>query len=252
MSDFVNENNSNALAKIVARLRSESMTRIIALGSSNTERAHHSAGCLNWVDWIDLGIHGAYGRVHHTINSGVCGQTTADVKQRFERDALSYNPNVVFLTLGGNDCNPERNISLADFENNLKELVSRLAALAGCTVILQTYYEIDRDALAREGQQARADSFYDYMNVTRKVAAATGTCLIDNLSRWSRLRAADSQTYLSLMRDAMHVNPLGNMVWGLDVVDWLGGKVATAEFDDCMKSRFARAQEVRTLMDSLA
>ena len=37
------------------------------------------------------------------INAGVPGDTTASALERFERDVLSYSPDVVLITLGGND-----------------------------------------------------------------------------------------------------------------------------------------------------
>lgn len=45
----------------------------------------------------------------------------------------------------------------------------------------------------------------------------TGTALADDLARWEALRRADVLAYRALMRDPMHVKPLGNLLWGLDL-----------------------------------
>jgi lysophospholipase L1-like esterase len=37
------------------------------------------------------------------INAGVPGDTTARAMQRLERDVLAYAPDIVLVTLGGND-----------------------------------------------------------------------------------------------------------------------------------------------------
>ena len=49
------------------------------------------------------------------------------------------------------------------------------------------------------------------------MAAATGTALIDNLVRWETLRRREPAAYRALMRDPLHVKPLGNLLWGADL-----------------------------------
>ncbi|MBN1459075.1 MAG: SGNH/GDSL hydrolase family protein, partial [Armatimonadetes bacterium] len=119
------------------------MTRVVALGSSNTELAYHSEGRHNWFGWLEVGLRDRFGRVHHAINAGVSGETSRDMLGRFDRDVAHYRPHVVIITTGGNDCDPVHDLSRNEFEVNLRELVARCRALADCEVILQTYYAID-------------------------------------------------------------------------------------------------------------
>jgi hypothetical protein len=60
------------------------------------------------------------------------------------------------------------------------------------------------------------------MEVVRALARDEGVPVIDNLERWERLRLTDRQQHRSLMRDALHVNALGNMLWGMDVARCFG------------------------------
>ena len=53
-----------------------------------------------------------------------------------------------------------------------------------------------------------------YSEVIREVA---GDFLHDNLVRWERLRQYDIKAFRLLMRDYLHLNPIGNAVIGLDL-----------------------------------
>lgn len=198
--------------------RQRPLTRIVAFGSSNTERAGHSAGCYNWFDWFDLAIRQAHGRIHHAINVGVCGETTRHLLGRFDRDVVAYAPHLVLVTIGGNDSNPQHAMGPEEFRGNLEALMGRLRELPDCTPVLQTYYSCDLDRM----DPVHAGNFTDYMRIVRETAGRTGVWLVDNLARWERLRLSDAATYARLMRDPMHVTPLGNLLWGLDLARAFG------------------------------
>jgi lysophospholipase L1-like esterase len=217
--------------RIIRRLETEPMTRIVALGSSNTAKGYHCAGQYNWFDWLDVGLSQHYGRVHHTVNAGVSGQTTRDLLARFERDVALYQPHVVIITVGGNDCNPDQQIDIDEFRANLTELVARSEALENCVAILQTYYAIDVEQMPDEPERAR--TFAAYMQAIGQVAETARCLLYDHFTRWERLRKADVDAYRRLMRDPMHLSPLGNMVLGLDDVRYFGAAVVDEIADVC-------------------
>ena len=230
--------------RIIRRLETEPMTRIVALGSSNTAKGYHCAGQYNWFDWLDVGLSQHYGRVHHTINAGVSGQTTRDLLARFERDVTLYQPHVVIITVGGNDCNPDQQIGIGEFRANLTELVTRSEALEGCVAVLQTYYAIDIEQMGDE--RARAEAFAAYMQIIGQVAGETRCPLYDHFTRWERLRKTDVRTYRRLMRDPMHLSPLGNMVLGLDDVRFFGAAVVDEIADVC-----AEGLHLQRVLDAL-
>lgn len=209
---------------LIARLACEPMTRIVALGSSNTEKGPHSEGCHNWVDWLDVGLNVHFGRLHQTVNAGLSGDTSVGMLERFDRDVALFQPHLVIVTTGGNDCNPVNGISPEAFARHLEELVRRVRALPGCAPLLQTYYSFDVAAMSEEAERARL--FPTYMEVIRQVSAVEEVALVDHLPRWERLRRNDLVTYRRMMRDPMHLNPLGNMVFGLDLLRYLGVRVS--------------------------
>ncbi len=68
-----------------------------------------------------------------TINAGVSGNTTADGLTRLENDVLAHNPDVVLITLGGNDLRTRINADTA--QKNLIAIIKNIQA-SGAIVIL--------------------------------------------------------------------------------------------------------------------
>lgn len=195
---------------IQQRLRQESWTRLVALGSSNTERYMPA---VHWLDVLETGIRGAYGRRHHCINSGISGETTRQALARFDRDVTLFQPAIVIVTLGGNDSNPDRQLPPAAFTDNLNELLDRILAIDAIPV-LQTYYAFDLPALSA----AHGEHFLHYMQLIRDVAATRQIHLCDHLRRWEALRQHDPHTYrYKLMLNPAHPNENGYLLMGLDL-----------------------------------
>jgi len=216
----------------------EKRSRILAYGSSNTER--YLPG-LHWFDCFELAIRQKYGRVHTCINTGLSGDTSRGLLQRFKDDAAFYDPNLVFITIGGNDCNPEQNLDIVEFRSNLIALYRSFSAF-DCGVIFQTYYSPDPD----ECETEHINKFYDYTDVVREVAEETGSMLIDHLFRWERLRINYNDIYKNLMRDGFHVKPNGNKVMGVDIARHFGVDLRESELDG-----WEEALAVQELMDEL-
>jgi lysophospholipase L1-like esterase len=193
-------------------MASDERTRILAFGSSNTERRLPG---MHWFDCFELALRGQHGAKTHCINTGIGGNTSGDLLGRFESDAAFYQPHAVFLTIGGNDSNPTTNLSAEQFEANLQELAQRFDALR-TQVIWQTYYSPISDG------SFRYQNFYHYSDIVRKVAHETNALLIDHLAHWEPLRQQRPDLYLPLMQDDFHVNHRGNRVMGLDIIRWFG------------------------------
>lgn len=229
---------SSVIKNLLERLAGGKRTRLLAFGSSNTER--YLPG-QHWFDCLELAVRQKYGRAHTCINTGISGDTSRDLVERFADDAALYKPQLVFITIGGNDANPERQINAAEFRSNLQELHSRFAAMA-CGVVFQTYYAPDPDTCETE----RLKIFYHYMDIVRELAAETDSALIDHLVRWERLRLKHHDIYIKLMRDAFHVMPGGNKVIGVDIARHFGIDLSKSEFD-C----WDEALKIQKIMDEL-
>ncbi len=228
-----------------ARFQAGLKTRILAFGSSNTE---HFLPGMHWFDVLDLAVCHRYGRIHTCINTGIGGNTSADLLERFDEDAAAYAPHLVFITIGGNDSAPWRSLDERQFAENLRTLYRRFWRL-GTAVVFQTYYApVDEWCDA-----SHLKRFYPYMDIIRHVAADTKAGLIDHLARWERLRQNHRERFLPLMQDGLHVNRRGNMVIGLDVARAFDARPnipgAFSDHDADGKTFWNEAVEIQALMD---
>lgn len=214
--------------------------RVAAFGSSNTERFNLG---MHWFDYIEMGFNNRFGAdAGLFLNAGVGGNTSSQLLARLDRDIASFRPHLTIVTCGGNDANPAREISRERFAANLRELARRLNEL-GSRVIFQTYYACDLEML----EPAYAENIPLYMQLIREAAAATGSGLQDNFARWELLRRNDPALYRLLMIDALHVNPDGNMVIGLDWMRRLELPLLPEKLAGC-----ATGLWVRKLLDVMA
>ncbi len=192
-------------------------TRVVAFGSSNTERRLPG---MHWLDVFELAYKATHGRVFTCINTGRGGDTAGQLLERMERDCLDYRPNVALVTVGGNDANPERGIAPETYAARLTEIVRRLQA-AGCVPVLQTYYAADRAKLP----PAFAENLERNMELVRTVACRTGAYLVDHLKRWEVLRQRYYPVFSALLVDPLHLNEAGNLLLGFDVAGAFGLQV---------------------------
>lgn len=206
---------STPLSAILARRAEAKLhTRVVAFGSSNTERRLPG---MHWFDLFEIAYKATHGRIFTCINAGRGGDTTVMLLDRMERDCLDFRPDITIVTVGGNDANPSRNVSFEQYTANLTRIVEKLKA-AGCEPVLQTYYAPDRVNLPADYME----NFDRYMEVVRTIACQTGAHLIDHLPRWEKLRDTHYSVFQGLMQDPMHVNEAGNLLLGHDLIRAFG------------------------------
>ena len=206
------------LPKLKQIIEGDQYFTMLAIGSSNTQR--FQAG-MHWFDYVELGFK-IKCKWHSFINSGVSGNTSTELLERFDRNLACYKPDVVIVTVGGNDSSIEKNVSPELFKNNLIELYEKITKLGGI-VIFQTYYACDYERM-EEDKIGSGDRMLQYMQIIRDTANELNCDLLDHYSRWEKLRVQDVDLYRILMRDSMHVNAFGNMVLGLDLARFFGIK----------------------------
>lgn len=225
--------------KIWKMLEKHEFIRVVAFGASNTQR--YLPG-THWFDYVEMGFKNQYGGgCGHFVNSGISGNTTSDLLNRFDRELAFYKPDLVIMTIGGNDCNPAKNIDAAQFRANLLELSNKIKAL-GSDLLIQTYYACDLEMI---NPAERADLMVKYMQIVREFAVSENLMLNDNDLRWARLRDNDIDTYRLLMLNSMHVNDLGNQLIGLDLLRKL-----QVPLRDDFRTQCAPGLLAQALMDS--
>lgn len=196
---------------IFKKLASGEQIRICAFGASNSQRRIPG---MHWFDYLELGFKKKYGGSSCLfLNAGVGGNTTRHALERFDRDVASFSPDLTLVTLGGNDNKPEYGITDTEFHDNLIRIYERLTAI-NSQVMFQTYYACDLER-APDFRQQRMPKL---MQIVRDTAIETGAFLYDHDQRWCKLRDSDIELYRLLMLDAFHVNEIGNMIIGLDLM----------------------------------
>ncbi len=198
----------------VRRCQDKAYFRVVLFGASNTERYMPT---VHWGDVLEVGLRARFGRKFHLINSGICGNNTREALARFDRDVASFRPDIVIITLGGNDCNPvpPKHVPEKEYIANMEKIVDLVRGL-GAIPILQTYYKMLPEGMAPERYQA----FCRNMELVREIAARKKVFLIDQFDLFDRLDPAEHR--YKLMVNAMHVNEKGNAVIGLRVLAAFG------------------------------
>jgi acyl-CoA thioesterase I len=213
--------------KIFQKLHAKQTIRVVAFGSSNTQR--FDVG-MHWFDFVELGFKNVYGgSCGQFINSGITNNSTIDLLARFDDQLALYKPDLVIITVGANDC--LQKIPIQDFTDNLRKLLKQINAIGG-EVVLQTYYACDM-LIMRESNPHLSESLALYMTAIREVAKTTDTCLIDQDLRWTPLRERDLTTYRTLMRDYLHLNAAGNMLMGLEVMRFFDTQLRYDQIEYC-------------------
>ena len=146
------------------------------------------------------------------IGAGISGHKVPDLQRRLERDVLGKKPTVVIIYIGINDVwhwNRNRGTEKSAFDAGLRDLIRKIRA-ASARVILCTPSVIGEKT---DGSNRFDEMLDDYSTVSRRVAADTGTQMLDLRAQFlSHLRTHNSDNAAKgvLTGDSVHLNPAGN------------------------------------------
>lgn len=196
--------------------------RIVFLGDSITEAGNAPGGYVALVREAlgskkkDLEI--------EVIGAGISGHRVPDLEKRLERDVLQKKPTIVVIYIGINDVWHSlqgRGTPREEFDQGLRRLVKRIND-AGARVILCTPSVIGEK---QDGSNQLDSMLEDYSSVSRKVAADTGSQLLDLRKaflahlREKNPRNAEREV---LTGDGVHLNAAGNAFVASLVLEALG------------------------------
>jgi len=110
------------------------------------------------------------------INSGISGDTTLDGLSRLDWAVLSYEPDLVTINFGINDC--VLGLGLEEFEMNLVEMVRHIRAGPGSEVLLLTSQLLETPPYDR--------LVLDYYQAIERVAREMDVGFVDVHGAWMR------------------------------------------------------------------
>ena len=149
------------------------------------------------------------------VNAGVAGSNTATGLERIERDVLSCNPDLTVVCFGLNDCNTFGADGIETYENNLREIFTRLSEI-GSEVIFMTpnmlptrvLYSLKEpiwikiaERLSNLQNQGVMDA---YMESARKISAEFSIPVCDVYAKWKKLESYGTDITLLLGQGLNH------------------------------------------------
>ena len=173
-------------------------------GDSITHGAKHTHGCRSYPEIFAERIRWELGRTRDIIiNTGISGNTTQVILNDFGWRIGQFEPNVVSLMIGTNDCATGR-IEIEAFEENLGALANKIRDI-GAIPVFHTPNIIITD---KAPERARLS---DYVSVIRNVSLEEKIILVDNYSHWSDvLQNGKLNVYKEWLNDPLHPDGEGH------------------------------------------
>lgn len=196
------------MQRVMALLRSPKPVKWIFDGDSITHGALHTFGWRDYSELFTERIRYERGRTRDVvIKTAISGNSTSHILADFDWRVKQFQPDVVFLMFGMNDCEASRKVSLDAFRENLATICDRLAAVRALPV-LQTTCPILPFA-----QPSRATNLPRYMQAVRDVAKEKAVPCIDHTAYWQELLAKSPGMHQYWMSDAIHPNNFGHQLF---------------------------------------
>lgn len=173
-------------------------------GDSITQGAKHTNGFRCYQEVFAERIRWELSRVRDfVINTGVSGNTTANVLPDFNWRVAQFKPAVVSLMIGTNDCASDRRVAPDAFRENLQILVTKIRELKAIP-LLQT-----PNIIRIEDAPERA-TLPDYIKVIQTVAEEQNVILIDQWEYWTAM-ATHNDIRSIWLKDPLHPNGTGHL-----------------------------------------
>ena len=157
-------------------------------------------------------------------NSGTSGNTSRDLKNRFDRDVVNLNPQWVTICIGINDVwrqfdSPALTdicCDLGEYEANLREMIEKIKdKVKGIFLITPYYIEPNKKDMMR----ARMD---EYCAVCKKLAKEYGCIFVDFQQMFEDYCKVRHSSYLAW--DRVHPNQIGATLMAKEFLSHCGYK----------------------------
>jgi len=188
------------LPHTIARLRSGSPLKIVALGSSSTAGAGASDSAHNYPNQLAGALQRRFPKSRVSVlNKGVNGEKTADMLARLDRDVLAEHPDLVIWQTGSNEIlsrsNPDR------FRFRMLEGIARLKATGTEILLMDAQYS---------PRMLENPAYEDFNESLRKIAQTEHIALFDRFEAMRSWVESGKQPLSKFMaNDQVHMNDAG-------------------------------------------
>jgi lysophospholipase L1-like esterase len=161
------------------------------------------------------------------VNAGVPGNTTAMAKERFEKDVLARDPDLVIIQLGTNDSAvdvwkkppaTESRVSINDYEHNLREFIAKLKERKAKIILVTPpptrWTEKLKEMYGKPPYDPNDEDGFNiilktYIQRMRRVAKDEKVVLVDLNKEYYKYHKSKGRTMDDLFLDGMHPNNKG-------------------------------------------
>lgn len=200
------------MKNVCALLQSEKPIKWVFYGDSITQGAYNTLGWRDYTQLFAERIRFELRRPDDLIlNAAYDGSTTRHLLEAFDWRVRSFEPHVVFLMVGMNDCCLEADgprVPLEEFRKNLAELVQRIRAINSAIPVLQTACPILNELVPE-----RASMYPIYMQALCEMAEALDVSLIDHRTHWLEELPKRVHRLHAWLSDPYHPNEMGHRVF---------------------------------------
>ncbi len=189
------------MERVKKLLRCEKPLTWIFYGDSITHGSKHTFGWRDYTELFAERVRYELGRTMDVIiNTAISGDNTRGLLESFDWRVKRFNPDVVFIMIGMNDCSEQNPISLDEFTENLEKLAEKITDIKAIPIMQTTCPIIPHHAPDREPY------FPSYMEAIRNLANEKNLPLIDHTKYWQE----NEEKLFYWMSNAFHPNELGH------------------------------------------
>ena len=203
------------MTMIQQRIKTAKPMTWVFTGDSITHGALHTYGWRSYPEHFAERLRYEMERSYDiVINTGISGETAGDILKSFDWRVSRFNPDVVSVMIGTNDC-VDGEAGRTVFRKNLIEMVTRIKT-AGAIPLLNT-----PNTICVDGYDGTRKDLHNYVQIIRDVAVENDIQLIDHWQYWQQHRDTNDQLMLWLS-DSIHPNEYGHRVLANEVLRALG------------------------------
>jgi lysophospholipase L1-like esterase len=192
------------------------------------------------------------------INAGIGGNNTRDALARIDADVFKYQPDMLILDFGGNDCCwPQKFVPLDEYEKNLRKLIALSRQNGVKAIVLMTPPPaIEAYILKRHPDHPQAGNLgahiLTYVEAVRKIAAEEKLLLVDLYeiinAHGGAVESAD--TIVRNMKnggglDGIHINAEGYKIVAAEVHEKIKDYVTPASVVVCFGASLTAGAHVK-------
>jgi lysophospholipase L1-like esterase len=189
--------------------------RIACIGDSITGIYYHSGGKRAYPEMLQIALQKIHPQAEVTVrNAGISGDTTTRGLLRLERNVLAHKPHLVTIMFGMNDL---VRTPVADFQNNLREIIRRCRAI-DADVILCTQNSVVENPKWTPAKVA------EFTQAIRDIAKAESLPIADCFAAVESIHANDALEWTLLLSDRIHPNMAGHKLFAETIAQTITGQ----------------------------